>query len=181
METQHHRKSGTIPVTVVLILAALPLIVVMYLVTNSPRVLQIFTSASSQYSDTDLPLVKTEERQGDLVADFPDLPVFDGAIVESSFAGIEHGHPVYNAVWVIHQIDGKPLDVTSVRKVMHWFEDDAFPELWMYDEPLQQEGDADNPSKSWITVSKNGVRVTVTVEAPLVQSPVLVTAYVTKL
>jgi hypothetical protein len=174
METQHHGESGTVPLTVVLVLAALPLIVVIYLVTNSPQLLPLFTSASSKYPATNLPLVKTEERQSALVSGFPEFPVYDGAIIQRSFAGTENGLPVYEAVWAIDLVDGKPIDVTSVRKIMHWFEDDALPTDWIFEEPLQQEGDSDNPSKSWLTVSRNGVYITVTVELQSLLDPIIV-------
>jgi hypothetical protein len=164
---------GSIPFTVVLLLAIIPFFIVVFLVATSPKLLPLFTSASQKYPNTNLPLVTTEVLEGALIPDFPEIPVYEGARIQHSEQGVEDGHPVYRATWTIDRVDNKPLDVTSVRKIMHWFEDDALPTEWIFEEPLQQEGDSDNPSKSWLTVRRNGVYVTVTVELQSLLDPVI--------
>ena len=123
-------------------------------------------------------VIKTKNATGVLVNGFPQLPAYEGATVMTSYAGRLDGQVVYGATWEINEVNGHSVDKTSVREVMHWYEDDAFPESWIFDEPLQQSGDTTNPSKSWITVSKDGMLLTLTVEQNNVQAPVLVTAFV---
>ena len=132
------------------------------------------------FKNPGLPGLKIKNQaQGTLVSGFPDVPVYEGAKLKNSFSGTQNGKTVYGATWTVDRINDKPVDETGVRLVMHWYEDDAFPESWVFVEPLQQEGNVDNPSKDTLKVSKNGVLVALVVERKNPKEPVIITVLAT--
>lgn len=159
-------KAGKVVMGVVLLFVVV-LIALVFLSRNK---------SSGSGSSGGLPVVKTKEVQGSLVEGFPaNIPVYDGAKLVSSYVGAQGLQKVYGANWEISEVNGHSPDKASTREVGHWYEDDALPMSWLFDEPLQQSGDATNPSKEWLTVSKDGWVVTFVVEQKLPTSPVEVT------
>lgn len=174
---ERNRQTGKLSTVLAIIIGVLLLLFVVIWAKNYPKISSNMLTPGTKSTDLkiNLPIVKTQDLQGSLVANFPEFPVYEGAKVTSSFMGTQNGKTVYGATWEVNRIEGNPPDETSVRTVMHWYEDDPLPETWIFDEPLQQSGNVDNPSKSWLTVSKNGIKVSLTVEAKTPQSPVIVT------
>ncbi|HSW90008.1 MAG TPA: hypothetical protein VLH19_04010 [Patescibacteria group bacterium] len=122
-----------------------------------------------------------QEVQGSLVSGFPSVPLYPKAVVQSSYTQVVKGNTVYGATWTVTEVNGHSTDRASVREIMHWYEDDAFPFEWFFDQPLQEGGiDPVNPTKSWLTVSKDGTKIALTVERTDPKGPVLIEAVISK-